>query len=146
MMGRDTSDDNETLDMFERFGVEEPEWLEDAKATKAELLRTAIPVSTEPQDVSRKPELVCSTTMPFPADKQRFLRDQEVADRYGISRQEVWRRKNTNRLPEPIKLSARTTRWPLSELVEFENSLVKENRSGVKPTRGEKGAKKEGKS
>ncbi len=53
--------------------------------------------------------------------QETFLSDIEVAKRYGISRASVWRWvKNNSKAPKPIKLSPGTTRWKLSELVEFE--------------------------
>lgn len=53
--------------------------------------------------------------------QETFLSDIEVAKRYGVSRASVWRWvKNDPKAPKPIKLSPGTTRWKLSELIQFE--------------------------
>lgn len=51
-----------------------------------------------------------------------FLRDIEVAIRYGISRSTIWRWLKQGRFPQPIKLGAASTRWRLSDLEDWERS------------------------
>lgn len=53
---------------------------------------------------------------------QKYFRDLDVAERYGIGRSTVWHWVRSGRLPQPIKLASRTTRWTLGQLEEFENS------------------------
>lgn len=47
---------------------------------------------------------------------RQFLRVQELAERYDVSVSQVWRLVSLGALPEPIKLSARCTRWPVADL------------------------------
>lgn len=57
-------------------------------------------------------------TKPQPAI---YLSDAQIATRYGVSRQTVWRWTNNDpKFPSPIKLSAGTTRWKLSDLESWE--------------------------
>jgi prophage regulatory protein len=50
-----------------------------------------------------------------------YLSDSQVAKRYGVSRQTVWRWANSdNTLPKPIKLSPGCTRWNLRDLENWE--------------------------
>jgi len=50
----------------------------------------------------------------------KFLSDKSVAERYGISRQSVWRWVKEGRLPAPLKLAPGSTRWKLDDLLQFE--------------------------
>jgi len=50
-----------------------------------------------------------------PCDHQ-FITDREVARMLGASRSGVWKWYSEGRFPAPIKLSARCTRWRLSEV------------------------------
>lgn len=63
-------------------------------------------------------------------NKTRYLRDFEVAERYGISRSSVWRWRKKGKIPEPIKFGEDSTRWSLSELEAWEQILA--SRRGVK--------------
>lgn len=59
-----------------------------------------------------------------------YLSDREVAGRYGVSRAAIWRWVDTvEGFPKSIKLSRGTTRWRLSELVQFE---IQRERCGSK--------------
>ncbi len=50
-----------------------------------------------------------------------YLSDAQIAARYGVSRQTVWRwTSNDPKFPTPIKLSAGCTRWRLSDLEAWE--------------------------
>ncbi|MFD2738037.1 helix-turn-helix transcriptional regulator [Sulfitobacter aestuarii] len=62
----------------------------------------------------------------LPAAEERYLKDREVAARYGISRQTVWRRKKNGQLPPPVKIAPHSTRWKLSTLMEFERRFNRE--------------------
>lgn len=56
---------------------------------------------------------------------ERYLKDREVAERFGIVRQTVWKRVEPGFLPAPIKLPPNSTRWRLSSLLAFEETLAK---------------------
>lgn len=42
-----------------------------------------------------------------------FLTDREVARRFGVSRQTIWRWAREGQFPAPVKLTAGCTRWKL---------------------------------
>ena len=51
-----------------------------------------------------------------------FLSDDQIAKRYGVTRQTVWRwAANDPNFPKPIKLSAGCTRWKLADLQAWES-------------------------
>ena len=52
----------------------------------------------------------------------KYLNVKDVAHRYGIGRSTVWLWVKTNKLPSPVKISERTTRWIEDELNVFEES------------------------
>jgi len=52
-----------------------------------------------------------------------YLTDSQIAKRYGVTRQTVWRWANSDPLfGKPIKLSPGCTRWKLSEIEAWEAS------------------------
>ena len=52
--------------------------------------------------------------------KNSHLSDKAVAIRFEISRATVWRWVKENKFPKPIKLSAGSTRWKLSDIEAWE--------------------------
>ncbi|WP_114286463.1 helix-turn-helix transcriptional regulator [Candidatus Halocynthiibacter alkanivorans] len=57
-----------------------------------------------------------------PQTASRFLSIAEVAQRYGVSHATVWRwAEKGGDFPQPIKLSAGTSRWSDEQLFEFES-------------------------
>ena len=63
-------------------------------------------------------------TIPTPeaiqaAVAERYLRDTDLADRYGIHRNSVWRMAKQGKLPKPVSIGG-FTRWKLTEIVAFE--------------------------
>lgn len=52
-----------------------------------------------------------------------FLKDTEVAVRYGVSRPTIWRWTKNGNLPKPVKLGAGSTRWRASDLEAWENQF-----------------------
>lgn len=55
---------------------------------------------------------------------EQYLSDLQVAGRFGISKATVWRWHDNNPdFPRRIKLSPGTSRWKLSELVQFEAKI-----------------------
>ena len=53
-----------------------------------------------------------------------FFRDNEVADRYKISRPTIWRWVKQGKFPRPIKLAGGSSRWKLSDLEVWEKTQV----------------------
>ena len=47
---------------------------------------------------------------------ERFLRARDVAGLVGLSESEVWQRVSEGRLPRPMQLGPKYTRWALSEI------------------------------
>lgn len=48
-----------------------------------------------------------------------YLRVADVAELLSVNRRTVWRWVDEGRLPSPIRLTARTVRWPASELQSY---------------------------
>ena len=49
-----------------------------------------------------------------------WLTDAEVGTRFGTTRQWVWMQARTNpKFPQPVKLTARWSRWALKEIEAF---------------------------
>ncbi|QDY69804.1 helix-turn-helix transcriptional regulator [Qingshengfaniella alkalisoli] len=62
-----------------------------------------------------------SKSGPDSLNGQTFLRDTQVAQRYGVSRVTIWRWvKDGHAFPKPIKLTDAVTRWKLSDLEAWE--------------------------
>ncbi len=50
-----------------------------------------------------------------------YMRDVQLAARYGVHRMALWRWLNEDpTFPRPIRLSARCTRWKASDIEEWE--------------------------
>lgn len=57
----------------------------------------------------------------LPPQPAIYLSDAQIASRYGVSRQTVWRwAANDKKFPTPTKLSAGCTRWKLSDIESWE--------------------------
>ena len=54
-----------------------------------------------------------------------YFTDKQVADRFGVSRETIWRWRSTNDFPRPMKLSAGMTRRRLADIEAWEGSLQK---------------------
>lgn len=52
-----------------------------------------------------------------------YLNVREVAQRYGVSTPTIWRWMADKRFPQPKRLSAGCSRWPVSTLRDWERSL-----------------------
>jgi len=115
-MSKKTSEPCEGLDLFSIAGVPKQAHSRDEK------------LKSPPQNVKHSRKKFKQVTSPASADEvpsERFLQDSEVAHRYGVGRQTVWRWAAQGALPEPIKLSVGVTRWRPSDLITHENSLPK---------------------
>ncbi len=53
-----------------------------------------------------------------------WLKDIELAARYGQSRVTPWRRVRAGMLPPPIRLSAGCTRWPAHEIEAIDSARL----------------------
>lgn len=52
---------------------------------------------------------------------ETFLRDTDLAERYGVARNTVWRwQRERSDMPRPVRLSPGCTRWRLSEIETWE--------------------------
>ena len=60
-------------------------------------------------------------------NKPEFLKDTELANRYGVSRPTIWRWLKEGKIPNPIKIGVGVTRWKVKDLQVWEESgFVKE--------------------
>lgn len=53
-----------------------------------------------------------------------LLRVAEVSEMLSISKSSVWRLTKSGILPQPLKISERTTAWRLSDIQDFINSRM----------------------
>ncbi len=115
-MSKKTRQPRESLDLFSLAGLPEPALLQGDKLKLA-------PSAPKPnRKVQKKPT---SSVSVKEVSDERSLPDSEVAHRYGVSRQTVWRWVARGTLPAPIKFSEGVTRWRLSDLIAHETSLPK---------------------
>lgn len=117
----------DTLDIFARFAPEDTPRQESVPSGRGnESKRKKLVVSKAAGSSTRRKTTVpkASVALPTAQDaRERFLRDTEVALRFSVGRQTIWRWVSRGAFPQPVKLSAGATRWRLSELVEFEAEL-----------------------
>lgn len=61
---------------------------------------------------------------PVAEEAERYLTVRDVARRFAVSVQTVWRwAKERPQFPKPVELSPGTTRWRMSDLIGFERGL-----------------------
>ena len=53
-----------------------------------------------------------------------YLSAEEVAARFGVSKDSIWRWRREGDFPRPVKLGGRTTRWRLSDIEEWESQCT----------------------
>ena len=71
------------------------------------------PVSTHPEDLDH-------------GSFCKFLSVSQVAERYSVACSTIWRwAKDLDGFPKPIQVASGTTRWPLAELMAFDQGLQK---------------------
>lgn len=80
------------------------------------------PISRQPTTGSVDPKRKSKNLSPaHPGAEERYLSVQDVARRYAISIQTVWRHtKHNPAFPKPIKILNGSTRWRLSDIIAFE--------------------------
>jgi len=52
-----------------------------------------------------------------------YLNVDQVAKRFGVSKDTIWRWKRQNEFPAPVKLGGTTTRWRLADIEDWESQL-----------------------
>jgi len=58
-----------------------------------------------------------------------YLKDKQVAERFGVTRPTVWRWMHNGDFPEPVRLTKGCTRWRLSDVEAWE--AARDQRKGV---------------
>jgi len=53
-----------------------------------------------------------------------FLTVEQVAKRYGVSKDSIWRWRREGEFPRPVKIGGKTTRWRLRDLEEWEGRCI----------------------
>lgn len=53
-----------------------------------------------------------------------FLTVEQVAQRYSVSKDTIWRWRREGDFPRPVKLGDKTTRWRLRDLEEWEGQRI----------------------
>ncbi len=53
-----------------------------------------------------------------------YLSVDQVAARFGVSKDSIWRWKRNGGFPAPVKLGGTTTRWRLTDIERWEEQLV----------------------
>ncbi|MVO18578.1 helix-turn-helix transcriptional regulator [Parasedimentitalea huanghaiensis] len=53
-----------------------------------------------------------------------YLSVDQVAARFSVSKDSIWRWRRDGEFPAPVKLGGRTTRWRLSEIEEWEGECI----------------------
>ncbi|WP_297776017.1 helix-turn-helix domain-containing protein [uncultured Roseovarius sp.] len=53
-----------------------------------------------------------------------YLSVEQVAKRFSVSKDTIWRWKRNGEFPAPVKLGGTTTRWRLSDIEEYESQLI----------------------
>lgn len=53
-----------------------------------------------------------------------YLSVDQVADRFGVSKDSIWRWKRNGDFPAAVKLGGTTTRWRLSDIEDWEGQLA----------------------
>ncbi len=52
-----------------------------------------------------------------------YLRDKQVAERFGVDRATVWKWSREGNFPKPVRLSAGCTRWKLKDIEAWEREI-----------------------
>lgn len=52
-----------------------------------------------------------------------FLTDKQVAERYVVSTDSIWRWKRQGNFPSPVRVGPNCTRWRMADLLEHEGQL-----------------------
>ena len=52
-----------------------------------------------------------------------YLTVEQVAERYGVSTDSIWRWKRNGTFPAPVRVGPNCTRWCLSDIIEHDSRL-----------------------
>lgn len=97
---------------------------QETAAASPAALSESTPVSRQLTTRSADPQRKSKNVSPAqPGAEERYLSVQDVARRYAVSIQTVWRHTKQNpAFPKPIKILNGSTRWRLSDVLAFEVS------------------------
>lgn len=56
-----------------------------------------------------------------PSSECTYLSVEQVAARFGMSKDTIWRWRRTGEFPKPVRLGGTTKRWRLSDIEAWEN-------------------------
>lgn len=59
-----------------------------------------------------------------PTTENLYLSVNQVATRFGVSKDSIWRWRRDGDFPAPVKLGGHTTRWRMSDIEEWESRCV----------------------
>jgi prophage regulatory protein len=59
-----------------------------------------------------------------PSSENIYLSVTQVAERFGVSTDSIWRWKRKGEFPAAVRIGANCTRWRLSDIVDHESSFV----------------------
>jgi len=59
-----------------------------------------------------------------PTTENLYLSVNQVATRFGVSKDSIWRWRRDGEFPAPVKLGGRTTRWRMSDIEDWESKCV----------------------
>jgi len=54
----------------------------------------------------------------------RYLTVEEVAERYSVSKDSIWRWKREGKFPRAVRVGPGCTRWRMSDLVEYDSKMT----------------------
>ena len=60
----------------------------------------------------------------IPLADNLYLSVDQVAQRFGVSKDSIWRWKRRGDFPAPVKLGGTTTRWRLADIEKWESQLA----------------------
>lgn len=61
--------------------------------------------------------------IPQTSNQTLFLTVDQVANRYGVSTDSIWRWKRNGEFPDPVRVGPNCTRWRIADLLEHESQL-----------------------
>ena len=63
------------------------------------------------------------STSPEDADEPPFLSVEQVARRYDVSTDSIWRWARKKKFPAPVRVGGGTTRWRRADIIEHDGAL-----------------------
>lgn len=115
--------DQESLDLFSAAGLP----VQSKQRSRPSLDQPVEPASAAKHAVTKR--------SPRSEVDERFLKDTELAARYGVCRQTIWRWAARQQLPCPVKISEGVTRWRLTDIIACETDKAESARAADQITR-----------